>query len=187
MYQIDKSKHLNELETLELKTRLSSGVIPLKGTMRHLTALELLSIELLLHTGARTTELLNLTVDDFDFTHHQIFVRGIKGSDNRSVPVSPKLMEKAKSIFGEQMLVGNIRPFKFTDRHLRNVWYSVRPCNKSAHSLRHSFAISIYKQFRDIRLVQCLLGHRNINNTLVYSSYVFTSEEITKIAGQIRI
>lgn len=177
-YQVDKNKHLTDSEIKALKSTLLTS--PLKP-------LESLCIELLLNTGARTSELLKLSVIDFDFDSHVVFIRGIKGSDNRSVPVNHNLMNRLKAKFESESLFGESRPFNFTDRHLRNLWYEVRPCQKPAHTLRHTFAIEIYKKFRDIRLVQYLLGHRNINNTLVYSNYVYTNEELMKVSGNFRI
>lgn len=177
-YQIDKTKHLTDREIIDLKSNLLSS--PING-------IEKLCLELLLNTGARTSEVLKLTVQDFDFDSHIVFVRGIKGSSNRSVPVNEDLMKRLKANFGTENLHEKSRPFNFTDRHLRNLWYQVRPCNKPAHTLRHTYAIEIYKKFRDIRLVQYLLGHRNINNTLVYSNYVYTTEELTKISVGFRI
>lgn len=40
----------------------------------------------------------------------------------------------------------------------------------SVHSLRHYKGISIYKNLKDIRAVQLLLRHKNINSTVIYTT-----------------
>jgi len=40
----------------------------------------------------------------------------------------------------------------------------------SVHSLRHYKGVSVYKNFKDIRAVQLLLRHKNINSTVIYTT-----------------
>jgi len=39
----------------------------------------------------------------------------------------------------------------------------------SIHALRHCRGIAVYKEYKDIRAVQTLLRHRNINSSVVYT------------------
>ena len=47
---------------------------------------------------------------------------------------------------------------------------------KSAHALRHSYAVELYSRERDLRAVQKQLRHVSIQSTLVYADV--TSEQI---------
>lgn len=50
----------------------------------------------------------------------------------------------------------------------------------SPHSLRHCRGVKAYKQVKDIRAVQALLRHKNINSTVVYTHLdLDTKREIT--------
>ena len=44
------------------------------------------------------------------------------------------------------------------------------------HDLRHFYATMLYHRTKDILLVKEKLGHRNINNTLIYTHLVDFSE-----------
>ena len=64
---------------------------------------------------------------------------------------------------------------------LRQIWDWYRPVPKKFHSLRHTFAIRLYRKTKDLRLVQVALGHRNITNTMVYADYVYSQQELKKL------
>lgn len=171
MYQINKLKHLSHDEINDL----------LK-TIKHDSSRNGTMIQFALETGARCQEVLNVTKRDIDLTNRTVFIKGIKGSNDRELPIGGDLLAKLKKHIAkldDEHLVFPIRA-----RTFRDVWQNYRPCLKKLHSLRHTFAIQLYEKHRDIRLVQIALGHRNINNTMVYAQYVHSRSELkNKIVG----
>ena len=139
-----------------------------------------LFIMLALKTGARQSELLALTHADINQSNQTIYIKGLKGSNDREMPIE-------KSIFNALIALtrgfsGSERIFPFCRQRLYQIWTWYRPNpNKGFHSLRHTFAVNLYKRLKDIMLVKTALGHRSIKNTLIYANYVYSTEELRRI------
>ena len=134
-----------------------------------------------LRTGARASELLLLRRQFFSPNDEMIFVQGIKGSEDRELPL-PKWLARATEIHLRKS--ENEYLFPITYSRLHQIWEQYRPVNKKFHALRHTFALKIYLETRDVRLVQRALGHRNINNTLIYVDYAHTNQEMRRLIFQ---
>lgn len=132
----------------------------------------------LLHTGARAQEVLNLTIEDLNTYDESVFIRGLKGSNDRELPVPSWLFQR---LITELSRAQNQTLFPITYNRLRQIWDLYRPVHKKLHALRHTFAIRLYKKTKDLRLVQVALGHRNITNTMVYADYAYSQEELRKL------
>lgn len=169
-YQLNKSKYLSSAELMEF-----NRIIALfKSTdPRDITLLELA-----LKTGARASELLNLEWKDLDKEENTIFIRGLKGSDDREIPIKDELFRRTQSLKKNN---SPKRVFNISYPRLVQIWSFYRPVEKKFHSLRHTFALELYKRTRDLRLVQVALGHRNIQNTIVYAEYVYSTQELKKL------
>lgn len=139
-----------------------------------------LMIELLLKTGARQGELLNLTPLHIDQHNKAILIRGSKGSADREIPLSNRLFEQLMTHVGPDRQPMD-KLFPITPRRLQYIWGEWRPSKKPLHCLRHTFAIRAYKKTKDIRLVQRALGHRSLANTLIYQQYVYGMEELRQL------
>ncbi len=155
-----------------------------------------LILELLYGCGLRVSELCNILIKDIDFSNKMILIHG-KGSKDRYVYFYEELEESLdeylnirsnliyKSSFQEnRILLLNYKGTSLTTRGVRKILdslimkagetYKVHP-----HMLRHSFATELLKNGADIRAVQELLGHKNINTTQIYTHI---SDESLKIS-----
>lgn len=133
-----------------------------------------------LHTGARAQEVLNLRKEDLNHHDETIFITGIKGSNDREIPLPTWLFKKLRKVAEEQNGNTNLI-FPITYNRFRQIWELYRPVQKKLHSLRHTFAIRLYKKTKDLRLVQVALGHRNITNTMIYADYIYSQQELRKL------
>ena len=169
-YALNKNKYLLDPEYDRLPWLLSSHI---DTSTRDCTLLSLA-----LHTGARATEILNLKKKDINTYDQSVFITGIKGSDDREIPLKDELFDYLLKVSGLQQ--GEM-VFPISYNRLRQIWEFYRPVHKSFHCLRHTFAIRLYKKTRDIRLLQVALGHRNITNTMIYADYVYSQQELRKL------
>lgn len=178
MYQINKQKFLSDEDLNSLKAYLSGN-----------TSRDAIMLELLLYTGARCSEVLNIQRSDINIGEGTVLIRGLKRSKDREIPLPQALVKKLKAYLKSDNQVSETRPFPISARRFRQIWSKLMPHlkgsdgrqGKGLHSLRHTMGIELFKKHRDIRLVQVVLGHRNINNTLVYSEYIYKTNELKKL------
>lgn len=169
-YSLNKNKYLLPDELARLRKIIDSFQLSDRRNT--------LILELGLQTGGRAQELLNLTKSDFIGADETVFIRGIKGSNDREIPLPSPLFERLDRYMRD---VEGDRLFAITYDRLYQVWDLYRPVPKKFHSLRHTFAIELYKRTRDIRLLQVALGHRNIANTMIYADYLYSKEELRRL------
>ena len=129
-------------------------------------------------TGARATELLSIKVEDLDPLDRTVFLRGLKGSRDRSIPIKKELFLKLRELAESHPTK---RPFPISYPRLVQVWYEYRPVRKCFHSLRHTFAVELYRKTKDIKLVQIALGHKSMTSTLVYADFVYAQDELRRL------
>ena len=177
-YKLNKNKYLLPPEMEKLEELLSQFRI--KNSKGYFNFRDTLLLELALRTGARARELLNLQIQDINTYDKSLYITGIKGSNDREIPLRDKL-------FNDLLKWAQTKPndsdllFAISYNRLRQIWEMYRPVHKKFHSLRHTFAIHLYKKTKDLRLVQVALGHRNITNTMIYADYVYSQEELRKL------
>ena len=142
-----------------------------------------LIVELFYATGIRRIELVNLKLSDVDLQNNQIKVLG-KRNKERYVPLLPSvkntiqqylfLREKLEVIQDVVYLFLTKRGVKIYETlvyRIVNHYFSKvsSKSKKSPHILRHSFATHLLESGQDIRTLQALLGHSNVNTTMIYT------------------
>jgi integrase/recombinase XerD len=133
-------------------------------------------------TGMRRAELTRLKVEDIDSQRMIIHIRQGKGNRDRDVPLPPRLLKTLREYWRWMKpttylfpgMVGNWR----ADKPLtpKCVWTAVQDAAKRAgikkrvspHTLRHSFATHLLENGADLRTIQLLLGHAELEATTVY-------------------
>ena len=140
-----------------------------------------LVMELLYGGGLRVSELVALDYGQVDFTSGVARVLG-KGKKERLCPlgrVAMAVLAKWKTEFAHN--TGHNAPVLITPKHKRMPVRQVQlmlkrylaladlPLDLTPHKLRHSYATHLLNAGADLRLVQELLGHANLNTTQVYT------------------
>jgi integrase len=169
-YQLNKNKYLLTPEAERLRKILVQ--------FQDADPRNCLIIWLALRTGARAQEILNIQKNDLNLYDQSVFIRGIKNSNDREIPINSDLFTRLYQ-FSEAQPTGRL--FKITYDRLYQVWAHFRPVPKKFHSLRHTFAIELYQKTKDLRLVQVALGHRNITNTMIYADYIYSQQELRRL------
>ena len=137
-----------------------------KSIGRDLTLLETAK-----RTGMRRSELGNLKVKDVALDKNRLYVRGGKGGKDRVIPIHAELKGSLAELV--QGKAGDARVFGLKPRSLGNKfrdWSNRAGVDLHTHSFRHYFATSLVEKGANIRAVQELLGHSNLNTTQVYLS-----------------
>lgn len=168
-YQINRNKYLSPVEFLHLTNMLA------KDNTR-----DGILLKLALATGARAQELLNITKADLNDEQKSVFIRGLKSSNDREIPLEQDLYEQVRLL----ALKSTKTVFNISYPRLNVIWAYYRPVKKKFHALRHTFAIELYRRTKDLLLVQGALGHRNIQNTLVYTEHLYQSELLRGILAK---
>lgn len=170
-YALNKNKYLLDPEVERLERQLEASFTE--------NSRDCLILHLAVRTGARASELLELRHADLNSYDATVFIRGIKGSNDRELPLPPLLFERLYRY--SEATPKNEGLFPIGYHRLRQIWDWYRPVPKKFHSLRHTFAIRLYRKTKDLRLVQVALGHRNITNTMIYADYVYSQQELKKL------
>jgi site-specific recombinase XerD len=128
---------------------------------------------LLLHTGIRLGGLVKIRVKHVRSAERLLKVNG-KGGIERSVYLTSKLRRALKSYIAkmelkpDDPLFPSRRGGPLGRRRVQlrfHHWLAKAGIKRhlTVHSLRHTFAMNLYRQTGDLRLVQAALGHRHIS------------------------
>jgi site-specific recombinase XerD len=135
-------------------------------------------------TGARRAEVSHLKISDIDSQRMVIHIRGGKGRKDRDVMLSPKLLDALRNYWRGLRRKPTEWLFPGGRWHTENrpvttkvLWDACQQAAQRAgldpkrihpHTLRHCFATHLLEAGADLRTIQMLLGHRDLEETTIY-------------------
>lgn len=129
--------------------------------------------------GLRVSEVVALTARDIDSARMVIRIQQAKGRKDRYVMLSEQLLAILRAYWKSErpkdwLFPGPNRLKPVTTRSLQRSfrWAADKAdldSSVTVHTLRHSFATHLLEQGVDIRVIQDLLGHRQITSTTRYA------------------
>ena len=132
-------------------------------------------------TGLRREELCRLKVTDVDSQRMVIHVRQGKGNRDRDLPLSPRLLEVLRAYWKWRKPKTYLFPSHYASRQDKpisshTVWNAVSAAARRAgirkkvspHLLRHSWATHLLERGTDLKTIQVLLGHVDLEATTIY-------------------
>ena len=142
------------------------------------------AVELLYGTGVRRIELLGLELEDLRISEELVHVLG-KGNKQRVLPLGQAACEALQRYLQEgrpQLVQGSHRKLLVSHKHggpvsENELLASIRQHAQRAeirpiqgfHQFRHTCATHMLREGADLRAIQTLLGHANLNTTALYT------------------
>ena len=134
-------------------------------------------VEMLLSSGVRCSELVNMNIDDIDFSNLTAHVRNGKGGKDRTIYITAvtkkyllRYLEERNDtnpslILGRgcsRITTGGVRDI------LRRVGHRANVNNVHPHRFRRTLATNLAARGMAIQEIQKILGHSNISTTMEY-------------------
>src|SRR5437899_7264509 len=132
-------------------------------------------------TGLRREELCRLKLTDVDSERMVIHVRQGKGHKDRDITLSPRLLEVLRTYWRWRKPKTYLFPSYHSKRReqpisSRTVYYAVCEAARRAgikkkvypHLLRHSWATHLLERGTDLKTIQMVLGHFDLEATTIY-------------------
>lgn len=166
------------IKAKQLPTVLSREEVEL--ILQKTTSLKYRAIfSLIYSTGIRINEAIHIKITDIDKYSKTIFIKNGKGKKDRYVVLSDKILMFLREYYIEYrpkvyLFENELKDEQLSERSIQIVFSQVvKQCrlNKTAtiHTLRHSFATHLLESGVNIRHIQELLGHSDLNTTMRYT------------------
>jgi integrase/recombinase XerD len=141
-------------------------------------------LETLYSTGLRRMELTGLALYDVDLARGLVFVREGKGRRDRVIPIGARAaawVDKYLTEARPQLLVGDAEALFVNDygepisaeflagKVKRYMHFAGVEKTGAAHLFRHACATHMLEGGADIRFIQAMLGHANLETTEIYT------------------
>lgn len=154
-------------------------------------------LEFVYATGVRCSELVDIQLTNIDWENKQVKVYG-KGRKERIVLFGSKAKKSLELYFSRERpqllrdkesdyLFLNYLGTKLSSRSVQRIFEMFRHFLKvgrklTPHKIRHSFATHLLNQGVDLRVIQELLGHKNLATTEIYTHV--SSAELAKMCDE---
>lgn len=184
----------SELELPRLERRLPKHVLSIKEAEAVLAMPDLsLStgirdraiLETLYSTGMRRMELIGLHLHDIDTERGTVMIRQGKGKKDRMIPIGERALEwvaKYRDAVRLELATGEddgslfltnlgeaFTPNRLTQLVRDHVNAAKTGKTGSCHLFRHTMATLMLENGADIRFIQAMLGHANLETTQIYT------------------
>ncbi|MCR6576367.1 tyrosine-type recombinase/integrase [Campylobacter insulaenigrae] len=180
MSEEEVSKFLNAIDEMDFKN----------NTIRNR-----LIIKIIIFTGIRVGEAINIKLKDIS-EENDLYIIRIRGKGNkyRVVMIKKELIEdllknvKVNYLSQDGLLFVNRNAKALTQAYVSRIVEQIlfkagiRKQKNGAHMLRHTFATLLYKQQKDLVLVQEALGHASLNTSRIYTHF---NNEKLKLAAEV--
>ena len=188
------SNPASEVQTIRVPKKLPSTLLSVEDVQRVLNSIDVDTLEglrnraileVLYSTGIRRAELCQLSLGDLNASARSLFVRQGKGAKDRCIPIGER------ALYWVQRYQDEVRPqldtYMAGDALFLNVYGEpvsssqlgdiVKPILRKAgidgegccHLFRHAMASHMLENGAELRYIQAMLGHANINTTTVYT------------------
>ena len=168
-------RHLTEAESQRLETFLAQRRTAADPVVR----LENACVWLLLHSGLRRGECVDLRFGDLDLAGQRLIVRQGKGQKDRLVYLSGVTCQALRSYLQGALRhasdplwrLPNGQPLTdyWLRRHLTLIGQHLQIAPFYPHRLRHTCATRLLNAGMDIVHIQKLLGHEQLSTTMIYA------------------
>lgn len=135
-------------------------------------------IKLLINTGARRAEIINLRTESFVDDDEIYVVKTIgKGNKSRVLYIKKALIEKELNFYNSNNIeyIASSKTGKKMDgsqvyKLVKNIFKKLNLDIKGVHIFRHTFAKNLVRKNVNIINIKEILGHSNIQTTMVYTN-----------------
>jgi len=124
-----------------------------------------LIIKTFLTTGLRVSELNSLCPNNINFDNCTLSIIG-KGKKIRTIDISLDTTQSLKIYIDSKNIKPNESIFPLTRQGIRHITRQYAGCKP--HTLRHTYAINLYRKTKNIRFVQKQLGHKRLDTTEIW-------------------
>jgi len=148
---------------------------------------DFLIIRVMYRTGVRVSELVNIRPKDIERDNQVINIVKAKGDKQRRVYLDTETLDMLANYISDRKIsddypvfgLRRVQIFNVVRKYGRIMGLEVHP-----HTLRHSYAINWVRQNQDIRRLQLVLGHANLNNTQTYLR--FQDDDVKEVYNKLK-